>query len=119
MGHAIPLVLLIARAPLANVTPRPRHLHPSLLLGLRRAEQPVAPPQPIIFTPGTDPAQLMQAFFSGLAQFTSQASAAGQTAQDPFISALREFERHHTPRYDGNGGYDATEEWLATVQVTF
>jgi hypothetical protein len=63
--------------------------------------QPAAPPQPIVFTPGTDPAQLMQAFFSGLAQFTSQASATGQTTQDPFVSALREFERHHTPRYDG------------------
>jgi hypothetical protein len=61
----------------------------------------------------------MQAFFSGLAQFTSQASAAGQTTQDPFVSALREFERHHTPRYDGSGGYDAAEEWLAAVQVTF
>jgi hypothetical protein len=33
--------------------------------------QPAAPPQPIIFTPWTDPAQLMQAFFSRLAQFTS------------------------------------------------
>jgi hypothetical protein len=81
--------------------------------------QPAAPPQPIAFTPGTDPAQLMHAFFSGLAQFTSQASAAGQTTHDPFVSALREFERHHTPRYDGSGGYDAAEEWLAVVQVIF
>jgi Retrotransposon gag protein len=81
--------------------------------------QPAAPPQPIVFTLGTDPAQLMQAFFSGLAQFTSQASTVGQTTQDPFVSALREFERHHTPRYDGSGGYDAAEEWLAAVQVTF
>jgi Retrotransposon gag protein len=81
--------------------------------------QPSALPQPIIFTSGTDPAQLMQAFFSGLAQFTSQVSAAGQTTQDLFVSALWEFERHHTPRYDGSGGYDAAEEWLAAVQVTF
>jgi Retrotransposon gag protein len=80
---------------------------------------PVAPPQPIVFAPGTDPAQLMQAFFSGLAQFTSQVSTAGHTIQDPFVYALREFERHHTPRYDGSGGYDAVEEWLTAVQVIF
>jgi Retrotransposon gag protein len=61
----------------------------------------------------------MQAFFSGLAQFTSQASATGQTTRDPFVFALREFERHHTPRYDGSGGYDAAKEWLAALHVTF
>jgi hypothetical protein len=32
---------------------------------------------------------------------------------------IRLFERHHTPRYDGSDVYDAVEEWLAAVQVTF
>jgi hypothetical protein len=61
----------------------------------------------------------MQTFFTRLAQFTSQASITGQTAQDPFVYALWEFERHHTPRYDGSVSYDAAEEWFASVHVTF
>jgi hypothetical protein len=46
-------------------------------------------------------------------------STAGQTAQDSFVFALREFECHHTHRYDGNVSYDAAEEWLAAVLATF
>jgi hypothetical protein len=46
-------------------------------------------------------------------------STAAQTAQDSFVFTLREFERHHTHQYDGSVSYDAAEEWLAAVHVTF
>jgi hypothetical protein len=92
VGHPVPAISTrhISWGPGALSRPRT----PSLV----DPPQPAAPPQPIVFTLGTDPTQLMQAFFSGLAQFTSQANASGQTTRDPFVSALWEFERHHTPR---------------------
>ena len=78
-----------------------------------------APPAP----PPPDAQQLMQTFLAGIAQITAQATAGvGQhnpVPTDPFLIALREFERHRTQRFDGSGGYAAAEEWIGAVEQTF
>ena len=65
----------------------------------------------------------MQAFLAGIAQFAAQAANGGgnlnTASADPFTSALREFERHRAPHFDGSGGYTSAEDWLGAVEQSF
>ena len=60
-----------------------------------------------------------------MAQLITQATNGGRNPNpapaptDPFLSALREFERHRTPHFDGSGGYTTAEEWLGAVEQSF
>ena len=65
----------------------------------------------------------MQAFLASIAPFATQAANNGgnhnAAPADPFTGALREFERHRTPHFDGSGGYAAAEDWLGAVEQSF
>ncbi|KAJ4817103.1 ATP-dependent RNA helicase glh-1 [Rhynchospora pubera] len=80
-------------------------------------EQVVPPVNPA--PPGIDPAVLAQQFWANFVQLAGQRAGQAQPAPDPFTVAYHEFNRHQTPKFDGNGGYEAAEEWLLAVQDTF
>ena len=65
----------------------------------------------------------MQAFLAGVAQFAANAANGGGNRNpitaDPFLGALREFERHRTLHFDGSGGYAAAEDWIGAVEQAF
>ena len=95
----------------ANSTPSVQDHTPSE----ERGNGEVPPPPP--------PPDFMQAFLAGIAQFAAQAANGGGNPNaapaDPFTGALREFERHRTPHFDGSGGYAAAEDWLGAVEQSF
>ncbi|KAJ3704225.1 hypothetical protein LUZ61_007930 [Rhynchospora tenuis] len=80
-------------------------------------EQPIPPVNPA--PPGIDPAVLAQQFWANFVQLAGQGAGQAQPAPDPFTVAYHEFNRHQTPKFDGNSGYEAAEEWLLAVQDTF
>ena len=88
-----------------NSAPSVRDRAPSVARN-NEAAQPPPPPQ--------DANQLMQTFLAGIAQITAQMATGGGNQNfmpaDPFLGALREFERHRTPHFDGSGGYTAAED---------
>ena len=65
----------------------------------------------------------MQTFLAGIARITAHGANGGGNQNpvpiDPFLNALREFERHRTPHFDGSGGYANAEEWLGAVEQSF
>ena len=73
--------------------------------------------------PPPPPPDFMQALLAGMAQFAANAANGGGNRNtvpaDPFLGALREFERHRTPHFDGSGGYATAEEWLGAVEQSF
>ena len=103
-----------AEAESANSTPSVQNRAPSAGRNNEAAPPPPPPPPP-------DANQLMQTFLAGIAQVTAQMANGGGNHNpvhaDPFLSALREFERHRTPRFDGSGGYAVAEDWLGGVVI--
>ena len=86
---------------------------------VNRDHREATPPPP----PSIDAQQLMQTFLAGIARITAHGANGGGNPNpvptDPFLSALREFERHRTPYLDGRGGYTTAEEWLGAVEQSF
>ena len=87
-----------------------RNRAPSVARENREAPPPPLPPPP----------DFMQALLAGIAQIVAQAAHGGgnhnPVPADPFLGALREFERHRTPHFDGSGGYAAAEDWFGVVE---
>ena len=79
----------------ADSTSSVRNRAPSVARENREAPPPPPPPPPPDF---------MQALLAGIAQIAAQATNGGgnhnPVPADPFLGALREFERHRTPHFD-------------------